>query len=57
MSASQQACRKLQEWLNACLQMGWRKSDLPALTDLWWEYHDEETGELLPSFTTRSGDK
>jgi hypothetical protein len=46
MSASQRACRKLVEWLNFCKSIGWDASVMPQLTDLWWQYHDEQTGEL-----------
>ncbi len=42
------------EWLNFCRSIGWKATDTPALVDLWWKYHDEETGELIETPTTRS---
>jgi hypothetical protein len=48
MSASPRACRKLIEWLTFCRSIGWDASAMPRLTELWWQYHDEQTGELLP---------
>ncbi len=47
MSASQRACRKLMEWLNYCKSIGWKASDMRGLTDIWWKYHDEQSGELV----------
>jgi hypothetical protein len=32
-------------WLKACLELGWRKSDLDFLEALWWQHHDDR-GEL-----------
>ena len=34
------------EWLNYCKSIGWKASDMRGLTDIWWKYHDEQTGEL-----------
>jgi len=31
------------EWLNYCKYIGWKKSDLPALTDLFWEHEGWKT--------------
>lgn len=47
MPASQTAARKCANWLAWRQGIGWSESDMPALADLWWKYHDEETGELL----------
>lgn len=43
------AVRKLRAWLDYCLSIGWPRSALSRLTDLWWEFHDEETGDLKPA--------
>lgn len=32
------ACAK---WLSYCLEIGWPKSALDKLEELWWEYHDD----------------
>lgn len=48
MSLGRRAQRKLIEWLNFCREIGWEKSQMSGLADLWLKYHDEETGELLP---------
>lgn len=37
---TRQAMQKCAEWLKACLDLGWRKSDLDFLEALWWTYHD-----------------
>lgn len=36
------------EWINACKALGWPKSTIPRLVDLWWEYHDDN-GRLIES--------
>lgn len=28
----------LKKWLEECLLLGWNKSDLPWLADLWWKH-------------------
>jgi len=38
---SQKAFRACARWLQTCLEIGWRKSDLDALEKLWWEHHDD----------------
>ena len=35
------------QWLEACIEIEWEKSDLDDLEKLWWKYHDPQTGELL----------
>jgi hypothetical protein len=44
---SPRAARACAKWLSYCTEIGWSKSALPKLADLWWQYHDEETGELV----------
>ena len=34
-------------WLKYCLKIGWDKKDIDALEKLWFEHHDEETGEVI----------
>lgn len=29
------------EWLQCCLRIGWPKSLLDDLEQLWWQYHDK----------------
>ena len=41
------ALRDCAEWLRYCLIIGWQKSQLNALEDLWWQYHDD-SGALRP---------
>lgn len=36
------------KWLRFCLDIGWPTSNLDALRDIFWKYHDPQTGELLP---------
>jgi hypothetical protein len=38
---TQKAIIQCAEWLRYCLEIGWPKSDLDALENLWWEYHDD----------------
>ena len=33
-------------WLQQCLAIGWKKSDLDLLQDIWWQWHDDD-GQLL----------
>lgn len=35
------ALRGCAEWLKACLEMGWQRSDLDFLEELWWKHHDQ----------------
>jgi hypothetical protein len=28
-------------WLAECLKLGWAKSDLDYLEQVWWTYHDD----------------
>ena len=46
MSATRIALAKLLAWLDFCRAIGWPNNCLASLTDLWWQYHDEQTGEL-----------
>lgn len=41
------AAKKCLAWLQFCRSIGWRKEDTPLLADLWWKYHDPESGELI----------
>ena len=43
--ATRRAIRACAIWLEACLDLGWRKADLDFLEALWWRYHDEN-GQL-----------
>lgn len=33
------------QWLSYCIGIGWDKSSLDFLEQLWWDYHDR-TGRL-----------
>lgn len=44
---TRRAVQKCAKWLVACLRIGWRKTDLDLLEDLWWAHHDEK-GNLKP---------
>lgn len=46
MTVRIKAIRKLREWLDYCKRVGWPKAAMPGLADLWWKYHDEETGDF-----------
>lgn len=46
MSASRRAVTKLRAFIRAAIELGWSRDSIPALVDLWWKHHDEETGEL-----------
>jgi hypothetical protein len=35
------AIKQCAEWLSYCLKIGWPKSALDQLEDLWWQYHDD----------------
>jgi len=35
-------------WLVLCLDLGWHKSCLPRLEEIWWEHH-LDSGDLKPS--------
>lgn len=36
------------QWLDYCLKIGWPKSSLERLQELWWEYHDDEGNIMDP---------
>jgi len=36
-SRAMQACA---DWLHYCLTIGWKKDELDALENIWWEHHD-----------------
>lgn len=36
------AAKHCMEWINTCKMLGWPKSTIPRLVDLWWEYHDDD---------------
>ena len=38
-----EACSK---WLSYCLSIGWEKSTLDRLQEIWWQYHDDQ-GRLV----------
>lgn len=46
MSRTRLAIQECAQWLRACLELGWRKSDLDFLEALWWRYHDD-SGRLI----------
>lgn len=37
---TRKAIKECAQWLAYCLSIGWSKSDLDALEELWWKYHD-----------------
>ena len=39
------AAKDCLDWLKYCLEIGWNKSDIDRLEQLWWLYHTDE-GEL-----------
>jgi hypothetical protein len=41
------ASKKFLAWMQFCKEIGWPKSDMNMLADLWWKHHDHETGELV----------
>jgi len=47
MKKSLKALKLCAEWLVACLEIGWSKSDLDDLEKLWWKYHHPRTGAPL----------
>ena len=48
MTLTVRAMRGIHAWLHYCLSIGWPRSSLKGLTDLWWKYHDEQ-GNLIGS--------
>lgn len=42
--------RECAEWLHTCLTLGWPKSALDKLEQLWWDHHDER-GNLITADT------
>jgi hypothetical protein len=38
---TQKAIRECAEWLSYCLRLGWKKSQLDRLEEIWWEFHDD----------------
>ena len=42
---TQEAIRNCAFWLQHCLKLGWKKTELDALEALWWKYHNDK-GEL-----------
>ena len=45
-NATRQAIMKCAGFLDECLRIGWKKSSLDFLQNLWWKYHDHE-GNLV----------
>lgn len=41
-------------WLTACQDLGWPRSQMGMLCDLWWEYHDDN-GALIESTARETG--
>ena len=35
------ALRECLEWLNYCVKIGWPKSSLDKLEEIWWKFHDD----------------
>jgi hypothetical protein len=46
MTPSNNALLACAKWLSYCLAIGWSRSDLDRLEQLWWKYHDDR-GNLL----------
>lgn len=38
--------QRTMEWIETCQRLGWPKSSIPQLVDLWHEYHDGN-GDLI----------
>lgn len=36
------------KWLQCCLRVGWPKSSLDDLEQLWWRYHDRYGNLIAP---------
>lgn len=36
------------EWLSFCLSIGWKREQLDALQELWWQYHDDDGKPRTP---------
>ncbi|MBA7658075.1 hypothetical protein ES703_66023 [subsurface metagenome] len=47
MEKSLRALKLCAAWLAACLEIGWSKSDLDDLENLFWKYHHPRTGEKM----------
>lgn len=53
MARSKKAIQQCAEWLAYCLKIGWSKSDLDRLEELWWSVRDDD-GKLRSA--ERGGD-
>lgn len=56
MFSKDRAIKKKAEWLSYCLEIGWEKSQLDALSDVWDRFKDEN-GNLRPEPTSALPDK
>ena len=43
---TRKALEDCSRWLSFCLSIGWEKSALDRLQEIWWEYHDDK-GRLV----------
>lgn len=41
-------------WLDWCRQNGWEAAELGRLSDIWWEFHDDN-GELIKEAARETG--
>jgi hypothetical protein len=41
MARSSEALAACARWLRYCLTIGWSRSDLDQLEEIWWRYHDD----------------
>lgn len=41
------ALKKFMAWMAFVKADGWPKETWSGLADLWWQHHNEETGELV----------
>lgn len=56
MTTMLRAALACEEWLAFCKSIGWPKSTMPQLCDLWWDYHDNE-GTLRDVRTQRASER
>ena len=48
---TKQKAEKCAKWLSYCLEIGWRKSDLPELQKLWMNGHDDKGNYIRTTLT------
>lgn len=49
---SSKAVRECAEAMKKCLDIGWKKSDLDKLEEIWWSIHDDN-GKLPSEYAER----